>query len=172
MSASMSTTPQSNSKASWSSVTYARVPPFLQRRLIPNFNNSVECEHMLLELGQFEDILSTVRTNLCAWFYISGLGTNAARHKTTRHQVGGLLCYRFYVIYGKVTTYKLHLHSDFCSMFLFKVHTAQFLRCITLSRKIPVFYGTLVLLPRAEQLTNDPCLYTHESGIHFHIRFL
>ena len=46
---------------------------------------SVERKHLLLEPGQFEDILRFVRMNLRVWFCISGLGTNylsAARHKT------------------------------------------------------------------------------------------
>jgi len=66
--------------------------------MIPNFKKGVERQHLLLEPGQFEDILRFARTNVRVWFYISGLGTNylsAARHKTKRHQVRGLLCYRF-----------------------------------------------------------------------------
>jgi hypothetical protein len=71
-----------------------------------------ERQHLLLEPGQFEDIPRVVRTNLRVWFYISGLGTNylsAVRHKTKRHQTSR----PFLTRYGKVTTYKLHLNSDF-----------------------------------------------------------
>jgi hypothetical protein len=155
---------------SWSSVTSALVPPFLQARLIPNFNNSGERQHLLLEPGQFEDILRFVRTNLRVWFYISGLGTNylsAARHKMKRHHVGGLLCYRFQHDMGKSQPTNYTGIQTFVQYSCLKSTLFS-----TSSRKTPVFYGTLVLWPRAEQLTNNPCLYTHESGTHLHILFL
>jgi hypothetical protein len=147
----MATTSQSTLNAQWSSVTFARAPPFLHRRLIPNFNNSVAREHLPLELRQFEDILRFVRTNLRVWSYTVYRVWGQITCDTTKDET------TFLILYGKYPKENIQdsEHGEnLKSRITWESHNLQTTPAFRFLSNIPVSHFTLSsccdVIPRQE----------------------